>query len=329
MNNSLISIIIPVYNIDSYLKECLDSILVQTYQNFEIILVDDGSTDSSFKICNEYAYKDKRIKIYQQNNQGSGIARNTGLKFAKGNYVTYIDGDDFIPKNYLEVLLSFASNDTIPIAYHMFLNSDEYNVELNDKYKRIERIIQHKDILKEFFLDPTYTGAWGKLIPIEYMKDLSFPTGILEDVPVTYKILLKANKLVVTNMTNYLYRIREGSIMNENNDEKYFNQVKRTFQVLSQLKEEKFKYYSLRSFYAWQLEICMLCFLRPKKTKETKKDLSRVSWTLRIHFFRYFFSMTNANFRLKLILNFFAPHLLRKISFYRQRYLKEKKHEKD
>ena len=100
--SDLISIIIPVYNVAVYLPRCLDSILAQTYKNLEIILVDDGSKDNSGKVCDEYALKDSRIKVIHQKNQGVSVARNAGLRIAKGDYIGFVDSDDYIETNMYE-----------------------------------------------------------------------------------------------------------------------------------------------------------------------------------------------------------------------------------
>ena len=146
MNNKLISIIIPVYNIEKYLGECLDSILNQTYQNFEIILVDDCSTDSSFNICNEYASKDKRIKVIQNdvNSGGCGIPRNIGLKHIKGDYVTFIDGDDLIPTNYLQVLINNSNGKDIAYVKYFFYWKKPVT-------KKKNRVIPRSKFLKHYF----------------------------------------------------------------------------------------------------------------------------------------------------------------------------------
>ena len=106
MELPIISVVVPVYNVEKYLEKCLNSILEQTYKNFEVILVDDGSSDCCFNICEQYAKKDTRIKAFHKKNGGLADARNYGIKRAIGNYITFIDSDDFVKKEYLEFLLS-------------------------------------------------------------------------------------------------------------------------------------------------------------------------------------------------------------------------------
>ena len=112
----LISIIVPVYNVESYLKKCLESIINQTYKNIEIILIDDGSTDSSGKICDDYANKDKRIKVIHKQNGGVSDARNTALDICRGDYIGFIDSDDYIELDMYETLLKFLLNNNLDVA---------------------------------------------------------------------------------------------------------------------------------------------------------------------------------------------------------------------
>ena len=323
MSKALISIIIPVYNLEKYIKECLDSILLQTYQNYEIIIVDDGSTDSSLRICQGYSSKDNRIKIYHQNNKGAGSAKNTGLKYVNGEYVTFIDGDDLVEKNYLEVLISNIDKNTISAIYFYFYKEDK----LNKKLKRKEKVIPHEKILKEYFTDSTFMSPWGKLIPKEYVYDLKFKDGILEDADAMYKVLLKADRIIVSNQSKYLYRVRDESTMNKSGEEKYLAMSKRTFEIENQLNEMKVSRSVYKTFYSWQLEYLLVYYLRTTLSDDTKEELSRIRKLLQTRFFKYFSSKTNFKTRVKLIINLFSPSILRSISFNRQRHIKEKRND--
>ena len=250
-NNKLISIIIPVYNIEKYLKECLNSILCQTYKNFEIILVDDCSSDSSFNICKEYESRDKRIKVIQNevNSGGCGIPRNIGLKHVKGDYITFIDGDDLIPNNYLEVLLKNSNGKDIAYAEYSLLGKKE-------EIGKGITIIKHSKILVNYFKEKNLylVSAWGKLFPKEYVNELKFSNGFMEDTPVIYKVLLKGDRLIRCNEIHYIYRIRENSLVTKDNMKKYLSVLGKTQIIEKDLKKIKANikvmwYFNLRKIY--------------------------------------------------------------------------------
>ena len=128
MTQPQISIIVPVYNSEKYLGACIDSILAQSYRDFELILVDDGSRDSSPRICDDYAQKDSRVKVIHKANGGVSAARNDGLDIAKGEYVTFIDSDDWVEGEYLETLSKFGKYDIVFFS-HRLIYEDGYNSE--------------------------------------------------------------------------------------------------------------------------------------------------------------------------------------------------------
>ena len=154
--DNLISIIVPLYNVETYLPWCLDSIMAQSYQNFELFLVDDGSTDDSGAICDEYASKDNRINVIHQKNSGPSIARNTALDQIKGEYLTFIDSDDVVHHRYLEVLLENMQNYGADISAVTFSRVSEYGklgeadfsgkVATYNPIKAIKRILYQKDL---------------------------------------------------------------------------------------------------------------------------------------------------------------------------------------
>ena len=287
MNDIFISIIIPVYNIEKYLKECLDSILNQTYKNFEVILVDDCSTDSSFDICNEYSFKDSRIKVFQNevNSGGCGIPRNIGLKHAKGDYITFVDGDDLIENNYLETLIKSASYDTISMATYYYSN-------FKIKKQRLKvKEINNSQILKYYFLGKYYTQAWGKLFPKAFVEDLNFPSIFLEDIPIVYKLLIKAKQLKVNYGTYYIYRKRDNSLTTNKNYKKYFPILDELFHMEDTLKEMNVSASSINAFYDFQIRYFLFFYRysfseKEEFVKEKKKQLRKY---LRKNFFKLFF----------------------------------------
>ena len=214
----MISVIVPVYRVEAYLGECIDSILAQTYQDFELILVDDGSPDNCGVICDEYAAKDSRIRVVHQQNGGLSAARNAGLDIARGEYVTFVDSDDKIPKNYLAILYGMIiDNDAQVSTCHMMFcrERDSLNSEVivsgeYDVYAGQDACVQ------------PYTGglveiaACGKLFARELWNNLRFPVGrIHEDQAVIPIVLYNAKKVIATQDKLYYYRIVDSSIMHK------------------------------------------------------------------------------------------------------------------
>lgn len=219
INMDLISVIIPVYNVEKYIRECLNSVINQTYKNLEIILVDDGSQDKSGNICDEYKMKDDRIKVIHKQNGGLSDARNVGMKIAKGRYIQFIDSDDFIDKDMIEILYKIIiENDAdISMCSNYILKENKRTSDSSGKmyiYNRIEA-------LREILLDEKIRSyAWNKLMKKELFTDIEFPKGkVFEDILTIPKIFEKSSKIVYLDIPKYYYRQREGSILNKQTNE--------------------------------------------------------------------------------------------------------------
>lgn len=197
-----ISIIIPIYNSELYLKRCLDSVINQTYSSLEIILVNDGSTDNSYGICLEYQKKDSRIKVIHQKNQGAGIARNLGLKHSTGNFVTFIDSDDYVEKDYIEYLCNLMINNKCEIAV----------IDFNGNKKEKNKIIDKNNSLKMLASFQIEFAACGKLYKKSILNDVLFSkTKNYEDIMFVGKSFFNSKCIVVSNQKKYHYIKRESS----------------------------------------------------------------------------------------------------------------------
>ncbi|MBP1613151.1 MAG: putative glycosyltransferase [Bacteroidetes bacterium] len=212
----LISIIIPVYNIEDYLRKCLISIIEQTYRNLEIIIINDGSTDNTPIICDEFATHDNRIKVIHQKNNGLSYSRNVGLDNAHGVYIGFVDGDDWIEKDMYETLynLIIQYKADISICTHFSEFSDTTEIDSNN-----DGIIQelNRDEAIICLLQDTKIRnyLWEKLSKRELFNDIRFPTGkIFEDMAVQHKVFHNAQKVVLSSIPKYHYRIRRGSVTN-------------------------------------------------------------------------------------------------------------------
>lgn len=213
MEEDLISIIVPVYNVEEYLKECIDSILIQTYKNLEIILVNDGSTDKCKDICLEYLNIDKRIKFIDKKNEGLSKARNDGIKIAKGKYLVFVDSDDYIHKNMIEILYNNLkkTNTRVSICgyYLKYSNRVEEDQE-KDIYVELnaEQAIDYMNSFKYYDV-----SAWAKLYEKELFNNIEFPVGKKsEDWYIMYKVLDLAEKIVYDSTPLYYYRQRNTGI---------------------------------------------------------------------------------------------------------------------
>jgi len=212
--NDLISVIVPVYNVEKYIKRCIESIINQSYLNIEIILVNDGSTDSSGIICDKYSEVDNRIKVLHKKNGGLSDARNVGLKVAQGNYITFIDSDDWIHVNYIKTLytLILKSNSDVSICNFKKTSSEELIEDTEE-----ESIYQFTNVeaLEQLFgeLYVQMVIACAKLYKSSLFNEISFPVNrIHEDEFTTYKLLFKSSKVILTTKKLYYYWQRNDSI---------------------------------------------------------------------------------------------------------------------
>lgn len=217
MNYELISIIVPIYNVEKYLNRCVESIIRQSYTNLEIILIDDGSTDNCYEICIQYKKKDKRIKVIHQQNEGLSSARNTGVANAKGDYISFVDSDDWIHPDFIRNLYyTMKKNNSqiveclaIPIStYFIDDNNIEFDCLENQEFNGEECF---NEFIKGKFFKQT---VWNKLYKKEVLEDLLFEVGkIHEDEYWTYQVFDKAKKVSYVNYIGYYYFQRNDSIM--------------------------------------------------------------------------------------------------------------------
>ena len=216
--SELISVIVPVYNVEQYLKRCLDSLLKQSYENFEILLVNDGSTDSSSLICEDYAKRDERIRVLHQMNAGPSAARNTGITFATGKYITFIDSDDFVEETYLEHLyralvdndsdISICNFNSFNEERQSFLFSITKEKYFSKNYTVAEWMNLESSPNNNLFL--TFTFSPTKLFKAELFDGIRFPIGRLrEDDATIYRLYLKAKQVTFINEGSYYYSQRK------------------------------------------------------------------------------------------------------------------------
>ena len=223
----MISIIVPVYNSEKYIDRCLDSILNQTYKDLEIVLVNDGSNDQSLKILENYALRDTRIKVVNQENKGVAAARNTGLDNATGDYILYVDSDDWIENNMVERMVELSANADIVFCG----NDNAVSPESVKKIIGITKEIWNKDkIIYEFLRHKIMSGMlWNKLIKRSLTDGCRFnpKTGYGEDAEFLWQVLQNTNSMIVTNEILYHHVPDENSISHLSYSEKKYSAIDR------------------------------------------------------------------------------------------------------
>lgn len=274
-----ISVIVAVYNSAKYLQKCIESIIGQTYKNLEIILVDDGSTDDSSMICDEYAAKDKRIVVIHQ--QNIGRTRNRGLEICTGDYIGFIDGDDRIAEDMYELLYSVIRKYDADISVcGRFIEDDEHGVygTCNDDGKTI--VYNTEDALRKIIEDSSINSyVWDKLYRKEIFENYRFENGhILEDIASMYKIFMRAEKIVACNIPKYYYLQRKDSVLHTRNEAMNWDQFCIYKERLAELEQD---YPELRELLIVKLVsfgvVAYNCILlektRSKEKEEHKKEI--------------------------------------------------------
>lgn len=231
--NNMVSIVIPVYNVEKYIEKCVKSLCMQTYENIEIILVDDGSSDSSGELCDELSKTDTRITVIHKKNNGVSSARNAGLDKATGDYVTFVDGDDFVAENFIKNMydsLSEANADISTCSHKRIeLNSFENTVKFINNSVHLPVIKTGVESLIDMFYGKTCSASSGsKLYSRKIFENLRFQDLVMgEDTLFVYNAFMKANKVIHTDMPLYYYVQQEASVTNKKaNYIKFYDYVK-------------------------------------------------------------------------------------------------------
>ena len=238
-NQPLVSVIIPVYNVEEYLCECVDSVINQTYKNLEIILVDDGSTDSSGKICDDYAEKDERIRVIHKNNSGPSKTRNVGLEHAKGKYIYFLDSDDYIELNALEMLVQAAETNDADLVFFEAHSFSDDGAEINQGYvvKGNYKAKSGYEILTELHNNKDYHCAIILLF-ISRQQIVDNKISLLEsaycseDMLFTYQVYCCAQKAVQCKKALYKRRYRSGSIVTSGKTERHFRSCRDVYEEI-------------------------------------------------------------------------------------------------
>lgn len=235
-----ISIIIPVYNVKPYLKRCIESVLNQTFKDFELILVDDGSTDNSGEICDEYAGRDKRVVVIHQENAGQAHARNVALSHSNGMFILYADCDDYVCKDHVKAMVDLAleyNADIVQCSMKKFTKEKEIK---DDAIGRPEfEIYTASAALEEYcYQRKFYPGPWCKIIRRELMDGLLFPSGTgYEDMAIMHRLLGRAEKIILLPAVLYYYRQHSSSTMHTKFSDKKIDRIRIAEQLKKYIEE--------------------------------------------------------------------------------------------
>lgn len=276
----LISVIIPVYNVQEYLIKCIESVINQTYENLEIIIVDDGSTDKSTEICDKVKKNDSRIRVIHKENGGLSDARNVGIDNANGEYISFIDSDDYVDNNYIELLYNAIKqyDADMSIASHRVI----YEKNIIDRSTGKEFCAEPIEILKMLLYDNGIdTSAWGKLYKKSLFNEIRFPKGrFFEDSATTYMLIDKSKKIGVCSKPIYNYVIRNNSISNETFSEKKMDLIVSTEEMTNYIKNkypELEKACNRRLMYAYLSTLTQLAKSKVKNKKIQKKLMKYIN----------------------------------------------------
>ena len=223
-----ISVIVPIYNVRNYLEDCIESIIHQTYQNLEIILIVDGSKDNSLSICEKYKNIDDRIKVIQTVNLGIGPTRNLGIDIATGKYLTFIDGDDTVAIDLISHLYDQLLKDDSDIAVCNFYRLNDqgifsFPIDKNNSAQKAEegcyspKMYLNKEAMPNDVIRDTIYPPWGKLYKKFLFQNIEYPNVSGEDNFTTWKLLLSANKISYVHYDDYCWKERAHSITNRPN----------------------------------------------------------------------------------------------------------------
>lgn len=273
MQKGLISIILPAYNAERYIAECINSVLEQSYKEWELILIDDGSKDATERIATSYAKEHDRIKYHRLNNGGVSNARNVGLEVANGEYIFFLDADDYLEKGCLKkaIMASEAGNADIVVVAHNEVNELDKHSLQNNKFQATEALVK-ENIVKTFLMtDKIGWEVWGKLYKRTVIDEIQFEKDmrIAEDAVFLFKALFKCEKIVLLKEYGYNYRINMGSVMVQSFNEKNLDIIKAIAKMEGMAKTAyPFEATAFKlKYYIW--------FLRRYNCKITKEEISR------------------------------------------------------
>lgn len=274
MNNKLISVIVPVYNVRPYLKRCIDSIIAQTYSNLEILLVDDGSTDGSGELCDAYARQDARVQVIHKKNAGQAAARNDAIDIARGSYLGFVDSDDFIDCRMFEILYQDLTEHDAQISIVTFQEfTEEKEATVSRNLMSIECQAGEKILQKLLLEEKIGDFSWNKLYRRELFKEIRYPVGrMMEDQGIMYKLVDQCTKVTYRPIRLYFYYQRPDSTLHRRTLKFYEDKWDMGCQRYQYIRE---KYPDMLENDAAMMKIVEHCYPYLRKDERRKAEMER------------------------------------------------------
>ena len=303
----LVSVIVPVYNVERYVQQCLESLVNQTLKEIEIIIVNDGSTDGSAEICNKYAKMDSRIVYITKENGGLSEARNVGLKYASADYIGFVDSDDYVDLDFFKVLYDLTQKNNAKISVGAIRRVDENNITYREDKSKEDTIFSTYDAMKSMLTAKGISNAvWNKIFYKALLNGEEFPVGKLyEDEFFTYRIIDKTDIVCVSSRVAYNYKINPNSITHGVFSEREFDRIDASLIRIDYLKK---RYPALvkdaKKYLVWD---CLI--ILSKMDKYDKKYDEKVLKNIRNGFWDYVFSSSSITGKLFVIIATISPRL--------------------
>lgn len=298
-----ISVIIPAFKVEKYLSKCVESVLNQTYSDLEIILVDDGSPDNCGSICESFKEKDCRVKVIHKQNGGLSDARNVGMSIATGDYISFIDSDDWVEKDYFQVLINLLTENNADLASVSLSSVREDDQEVGRKHTGEVFLFGASEAMCSMFSRNGIPWcAQAKLYKKNLFDGIKFPCGqLMEDKATTYKVFAKCNRIVYADLPCYKYLVRQESIMHSEFSEKRLNSFAIQEELNSFIEHNFPEAVTLTHAYTVKVSIAFLCLMSESGFDKDNKDKCE-------HFFEYinrfkkeFFSSKIIDWRFKFV----------------------------
>ena len=303
MKKNLVSIIIPVFNSEKTLKRCITSIINQTYKDLDIIIVNDGSKDKSEEICKEFQKKDKRINYIVQKNSGVSNARNNGLSKVKGDFITFIDSDDWVENDYIESLINLLIDNNADVITSSAIDfTDDKVLNTSEKNLKYEITTNKELMIKDLLEAKKYNSVcWGNIYRKNVISSLNFDENlkIAEDLKFLISVYENCNKLVVTNIRKYHYYINIGSAIHSGFNDNWIGAINYCKELINKYKNTNLEIYAIKKYITINLNVLYGFKIDKKSRKKILDNIksyyrlvllsSAFSWKLKLKYILIFF----------------------------------------